>query len=353
MDSAPVARRCPGLWPAVRILLGILLAVVFLALAFRKVDADQVRDVVRRADVALLLAALAVGSANLLLRAARWRLLLAAGGRVPLGLAFWVMSVGYLGNTLLPMRTGDLGRSYLMGRRAGMGGSFALATTVAERVLDAGFLVIVGGLSLLGHPLAPGWLSRGLILLAAISGIALALLLSLPRFWERIAWRLESLPRFSRAFRRLRQHWLDRFVEGLASIRHAGRMAQFLLLTSILWLVDGATTMLVSRALGIPLPMTGALVLLAALGASSAVPLTPGQIGVYQWVASSVLASYGVAPEPAVVTSVALQAMNYLVLLAWGTVGVFKLGGPEILRGLGRRGQVAADGTPASTAGDP
>lgn len=314
--------------------LGVLLAAGFLALAFRKVDPSQLREVIRQADVALLIVVFVVGSANLLLRAARWRVLLSASGKVPFRLTFWVMTVGYLGNSILPMRAGDLGRSYLMGQRAGMGGTFALATTVAERVLDAGFLVIVGGLSLLGHPLVPEWLSRGLIVLAVISCIGLVVLLAMPRIWDPLATRLERIPRLSSTVRRLRERWLDRFFEGLASIRHPGRMMLFLVLTCALWFVDAVCTVLVARALGVVLSIPAALVLLAALGASSAVPLTPGQIGVYQWVVASVLGSYGVAPEPAVLMAIGLQAMNYLVLLAWGTAGMFQLGGPGILRVL-------------------
>lgn len=320
---------------------GGLLAAGFLALAFRRVDPVQLLEVSRQADGWLLAAALAVGSANLLLRAARWRVLLSAGGDAPFRRTFWVMTVGYLGNSLLPARAGDLGRSYLLGRGTGASGTFALATTAAERVMDAGFLVIVGGLSLLGHPLVPDWLSRGLIALAGLVGVALVMMLVMPRYWGPLASWLERLPRFSAPVRRLRDRWLDRFFEGLASIRNPGRMAAFLAFTGALWLVDAVVTVLVAGALGVTLSMPAALVLLAALGMSSAIPLTPGQIGVFQWVAAGVLGSYGIPPEPAVVIGLGLQAINYLVLLAWGTVGVFRLGGPEILRGLGRDGTEA------------
>jgi len=121
-------------------------------------------------------------------------------------------------------------------------------------------------------------------------------------------------------------------------------MALFLVLTCALWFVDAICTVLFASALGVVLSIPAALVLLSALGASSAVPLTPGQIGVYQWVASSVLASYGVAPEPAVLIAIGLQAISYVILLACGAVGVFQLGGPEILRVLA--------GLPAAAAGD-
>lgn len=352
MNPGRTATRHPRLWRSGRALLGLLLAIGFLVLAFRKVDPVQLRQVVLQADVGLLLAALAVGSANLLLRAARWRVLLSASGKVPFRLTFWVMTVGYLGNSLLPMRAGDLGRSYLIGQRAGMGGTFALATTVAERVLDAGFLVIVGGLSLLGHPLVPEWLSRGLVILAIVSGVGLAVLLAMPRAWDPLATRLERMPRQASPVRRLRERWLDRFFEGLASIRHPGRMALFLALTCSLWFLDAVGVVLVARALGVVLSIPSALVVLSALGASSAVPLTPGQVGVFQWVASSVLGSYGVDPEPAVIIAIGLQAMNYVVLLAWGTAGVFRLGGPEVLRVLDRPGQAVRDGQLGASATD-
>lgn len=319
-------------WRTVRLLIGGLAGAGFLILAFRKVDPEQLSGVLHEAEVGLILLALGIGSANLVLRAARWRLLLSASGPVPFRLSFWVMTVGYLGNSLLPMRAGDLGRSYLIGRRTGMGGTFALATTVAERVLDAGFLVVVGGLSLLAHPLIPAWLSRGLVLLALVSGLGLGGLLALPWLWGPLVGRLERVARLNPVVHRLRERWLDRFVEGVASMRDARRMTGFLSLTCALWLVDAIGVILVSRALGAALSVPAALVLLGALGASSTVPITPGQIGVFQWVASSVLGSYGVAPEPAVLTAIALQAVNYLVLLAWGTIGVFQLGGPEILR---------------------
>jgi uncharacterized protein (TIRG00374 family) len=352
VNSPSTANRGRSLWRVAQTILGVLLAAGFLVLAFRKVDAEELTEVVRHADLALLAVALAVGSANLLLRAARWRVLLSASGNVPFRLTFWVMTVGYLGNSLLPMRAGDLGRSYLMGQRAGMGGTFALATTVAERVLDAGFLVVVGGLSLLGHPLVPDWLSRGLIVLAGVAGVGLIVLLALPRVWDPLASRLERIPQLSSTVRRLRERWLDRFFDGLASIRHPGRMVLFLALTCALWFVDAVCTVLVARALGVVLSIPAALVLLSALGASSAVPLTPGQIGVYQWVASSVLGSYGVAPEPAVLMAIGLQAMNYLVLLAWGAVGMFQLGGPEILRVLGGLPAVTGEKEPDDESGN-
>jgi uncharacterized membrane protein YbhN (UPF0104 family) len=160
--SAPPNR----LWRAARLILGLALAAAFLMLAFRDIEWDQLARVARGANPAMLLGTLLLGSIKLGIRALRWHVLLAPGRPGSFPGTFWVVTVGYLGNNVLPMRAGDLGRSYLMGRRSGMGGSFALATTAAERVFDAIFLVVLGGLALQGHPALPSWLSRGMVLLA-------------------------------------------------------------------------------------------------------------------------------------------------------------------------------------------
>jgi uncharacterized protein (TIRG00374 family) len=348
----PAPPNTPGkrVWRAARLVLGLALAAAFLVLAFRDIDWDQLAQVARGANPAVLLAALLIGSINLGIRALRWHVLLAPGHPGPFPGTFWVVTVGYLGNNVLPMRAGDLGRSYLMGRRSGMGGSFALATTAAERVFDAIFLVVLGGLALQGHPALPPWLSRGMVLLAVAAIGALFGLLLLPAVWGRVAAWAETQPRMAGLVSRLRQRWLDRFIEGLSSIRHLGRLAVFLILTCCIWSVDALTTVLVGAALGVQIPLLAAFVILAALGVSSAVPLTPGQVGVYQWVASSVAVSYGIAREPALLLAVALQVLNYLLIVVWGVLGVIRLGGRDLVRTMM---DLAARSEPSPRPADP
>ncbi len=62
-----------------------------------------------------------------------------------------------MGNAYLPARAGELLRSVALGRKSGLGTSFVFATALAERVLDAVALVLIGSASLLflgiGSPL--------------------------------------------------------------------------------------------------------------------------------------------------------------------------------------------------------
>jgi len=69
------------------------------------------------------------------------------------------------------------------------------------------------------------------------------------------------------------------------SQRHAAR--RFWLLDPAIWSVDCVSVLLVTHALGIELPFRVALLLIAAMGLGSALPSTPGYVGIYQFVTSA------------------------------------------------------------------
>ena len=52
---------------------------------------------------------------------------------------FLTLSEGYLLNNVLPFRLGELGRAFLLGRKANLGFMEVLSTIVIERVLDLAF----------------------------------------------------------------------------------------------------------------------------------------------------------------------------------------------------------------------
>jgi hypothetical protein len=70
-----------------------------------------------------------------------------------------------------------------------------------------------------------------------------------------------------------------------------------------------------------------AIIVLAALGLASSLPSTPGYLGIYQFVAVSVLPPFGVTAAAALAFVLLLQAVIYLVSIVFGVLGVFALGG--------------------------
>lgn len=328
---------------ALRGALALALAVLFFALAFRNIDWEALARSARAADLRLMAPALLLGSLNLMIRAARWRLLLSAGGPAPYARTLWSLALGYLANVTLPARAGDVARSYLLGRATRLGGSFALATTLAERVLDAVFLLAVGALALTLHPAVPPWLARQLAALAILALFGALVVAASPRLWALARARLARLPPGLTGR-------LERFFEGLRSVRGAAHLARFFGWTALIWALDALNATLIAAALGVRLPISTAVVLLAALGLSSAVPLTPGQLGVFQFVTVTLLASYRIPREPALLLGIALQGLNMLMLFAWGLVGAARLGGLTALRRQLSSPPPAAPAAPAANA---
>ncbi len=74
-----------------------------------------------------------------------------------------------------------------------------------------------------------------------------------------------------------------------------------------------------------PLNLGQALILLAALGLSSAIPSTPGYVGVYQFVAVTILVPFGFLRSEALAYILISQVVGYLQYGFWGLLGLWQI----------------------------
>ncbi len=299
----------------------LALAAVLLYFALRGIAWGRVWIILRGARLEVVALVLALTSINLLLRSLRWRVVLAAERRVPVPQAFWATAAGYLGNNVLPARAGELVRTLMLCARTGMSKVFVLTTIFAERVIDALFLLTVAGVVLLTLPVTPGWLAGaarpvGVVGLAGVAAIVL-----IPVFeslWHRILARLPVPQRW----RERAEHALRQVILGVRSSHDRGRLTRFLLFTAALWALEGTTTILGARSIGISFSIPVTYLLIAGLGLGSALPSTPGYVGIYQFAAVSVLTPFGYSQADAIAYILLFQAMNFSVIASWGLLGL-------------------------------
>lgn len=297
--------------------LALLMAATLLYFSLRGIEWSEVGRVVAGASLLRLAAAAAIVSAALFLRAYRWRILLTAEGKVPVGNAFWATAAGYFGNNFLPARAGELVRTFLISSRCGLNPAYVLATALSERVADAIALVVISSVVLLTLPEQPGWLAHAARPFGAI-GLSGALIIAvLPRM-EWLGRRLlHRLP----APEAIRLKLILLMEDGLRGIRafHDGRrLAGFLGLTGVIWCMDAASTVLGGSALGLAIPVPLAFLLIAGLGLGSALPSTPGYVGIWQFVAVSVLTPFGFSRTDAIAYILVAQALQYVVIGLFG-----------------------------------
>lgn len=252
-----------------RDLLGLLISAVLLA-AVVWWALEQPKPTFPTSPEDLLPLAFAVGmyAVVTVIRGWRWhRILLHAGiGHAPAD-AYALTAVGYMGNTVLPARGGEVLRILLLGERTDSRRREILGSIVAERALDAVALVFLFALltwsEVAGAPVgqAPAAVSLALIAVAALVLVYYV--------WLRRRGRLERFASIVRPFL-------------LASRLMVGRLGLALLLVTIgVWFLEGAIFWLIGQSLDLEMAFFESLFLVVLTSFFLSVPAAPGYLGTF------------------------------------------------------------------------
>ncbi len=308
------------------LVLTLALAAGLMYLAVRKIDWKEMFATLASGDLKLLALAVVMLSVSCLARGLRWRVLLSAEKSVPPLTVFWATMTGYLGNSYLPARAGEAVRSVLIGEKGGISKMFSLATALTERIMDAVILVAVSAVALSTLPKLPPELAKTIQGMAVIAIVGTVGVFIAPRMGGWIEKIIHRLP-LPAGLREKLAGIVLRFLTGAGALQHGGRLAQFLLFSAAIWSLDTVTGTITARAFGLALNPAQVFILLAALGIASAVPSTPGYIGVYQFVAVTVLVPFGLSESQSVAYIIGYQGVMYVVITLWGVIGLWNLRG--------------------------
>jgi len=315
--AAPSAsqRWSLGSW---KLWIGVVFSLGFLWLALHDVDLRETANALGRVNVLILGAATASYVLSTAVRAIRWQLLLAAHKTPPFGRAFSIFSVGVMLNTFLPARLGDFTRAYLMGEAEADSKIYVLGTVALEKVADLLFLLI-SLMMLLSQMVLPAWLA------GSARGMALVLAILLPCFvllaWQRDFF-LRIVERISHLFPSAWREWLVKQTSyGLTSLDVVRRPLLLLGLFSsslIVWMISALTNYLVFLAFELVLPFWASLLLLVVLQVGTAVPSSPGRIGVFQYLVILTLSIFAVDKNVALGYSIVLYLVIYVPIVLIG-----------------------------------
>jgi uncharacterized protein (TIRG00374 family) len=320
----PVRRRVhPAYW-----VISLTLAATLLYWSLRGIEWSRVGAILATAKLPYVLAAVALSSINMFLRAVRWRVLLTSEGNVSVRTAFWATAAGYFGNNFLPARAGELVRSVMVSSRSALSKTFVLTTALGERMADAVALVVISASVLAVLPEKPAWLVQAMRVFALAGAVGLIGIIAVPkleRFWTYFLRRAPVPEKLRERLLAL----LTQVLLGVRSFHDTGRVAGFLTLTMIIWLIDAVFTVVGGQALGLGIDLRMAFLLVAGLGLGSALPSTPGYVGIYQFVAVTVLVPFGLTRTDAIAYILFAQALMYVVVTFWGMFGLmhFRKGG--------------------------
>ena len=305
------------------LLLAVAIAAVLLYYSVRGIDWGQVGRTILHASPGLLAISAGMMTLTLFLRAFRWRILLAAEAPVGIATAFWATAAGLFGNNFLPARAGELVRTFMISRRTALTTPYVLATAISERIADALALAVMSALVLALLPDPPGWLAHAARPFAIAGFAGAAVIAALPFAGRRLTPLIARVP-MPEALRGRLLHAFEEGLRGMRAFHDAGRLTAFLGLTAIIWSIDAVGTVVGASALGFTVPLPVAFLLIAGLGVASALPSTPGAIGIYQFVAVSILTPFGFSRTDAIAYILFAQALMYVVIGIWGAIGLMR-----------------------------
>lgn len=294
-----------------RFALGLLISGIFLVYAFRGQDYGAIVDALRGVNYLLLLPAIALYGLGVWVRAFRWSILLRPIKPIATRDLLPITAIGFMANNILPLRTGEVVRSYVLSREHKVRKTSALATIAIERIFDGltmvGFMLIaaltIDFTSDLRHVMTIA------VVLFAVAVAALAVM----TFAEGLRARLIALlvgilpgsvgPRV--------QQIADAFFSGLGSLRSRRALAGVALTSVVAWSLEASMYFVIAIAFGgsveAVMGVAETLLTTGVANLATLVPSSPGYVGPFEaGVKTALEGALGVPGE---------QALSYAILV--------------------------------------
>jgi glycosyltransferase 2 family protein len=297
-------------------------SIVAIVLVFRSVDPARAADIVAHASPGWLLVVAAFLIADLILRAARWRALLAPIRHVPLGATLAYLLVGYLANNVLPARLGELVRCHYLGDRQNLSRATALGTVVVERVVDIAVVVAIAAVAILVLSV------RGTVASAVLVGLAIGVLLAVALAIGIAAHRLPGAERIARSAQRWPQvsAATTKLRAGLAVAGRPRTLALALGFTVVAWAATLLAFAAAGQAIGVELTIGQASLLASGVALASAIPAGPASLGTFELAAVQIGKALGVASASAFAIGLLVHAAILVLTSAGGVAALVRLG---------------------------
>jgi uncharacterized protein (TIRG00374 family) len=248
----------------------------------------------------------------------RWKLLLRPAGAVTLMQTSQAIYAGLFVNHILPLRTGEFVRGYLISRRMGEPFTAVLPSMIMERVFDGSMFVLALALCSFFVPL-PQRVANAGVIVGSVLLLAIAVLLVLSSV------RKDRRTRASR-HNGSREKWggrlsafLDRFAGGLRSIWASPGLLSALGVSLLVMALQALSFWSIMHAYGIRVSFWVPAVVLIVVRLGTAVPNAPANLGPYQFFCVIALALFSIDKTTA--TGFAIVMSIILAVPIW-TLGL-------------------------------
>jgi uncharacterized protein (TIRG00374 family) len=286
--------------------LGVVISAVFLWLALNKLNFGDFWQAVSHANYLWILPGVAVYFVAVWARAWRWHYLLKPIKPIKTKVMFPITCIGYMGNNIYPARAGEVLRAVILKRKEGVSISASLATIIVERIFDGvvmlAFVFVnlaqLAGLSTTSIPVGKWNLTiQGIALWGSAIFFGALVIFLLAAMFPKVS---------SRFFRWIINHILpgksrekagaimDRFLDGLESLRTPGNILMVFFTSVVIWLLETVKYWFVMHAFGFHASFFTLMLMNGIVNLATTIPAAPGYIGTFDAPGIAILVASGI-----------------------------------------------------------
>jgi len=309
--------------------IGLVIAALALFLTFRKTDWPELFSAFGETSWLPLLAVLPFLALSYIFRIYRWKVLLGPISRVSFRTATGPLVTGFMVNSLLPGRVGEILRALLLSRKTGIPRAASFATVVLARLFD-GLTLSAMTLCVLGamwNTLDSG-IRTGFVAATAMYLVVLLVLIMLRIWREKVIGVITAPIRLFRlhGFAGKVEAILTSFAEGLEVLRNRTEVLVVALLSLCIWACLVISVVPVFFSLGLQLRWFYPILILVLAGFGMLIP-TPAGTGTIHYALGVIFpAITGIESNSAKVMAIIFHATQFIPIIFAGLVSALREG---------------------------
>lgn len=309
----------------VRVAVALLISGVAIWLLVRQIDLQAFLAALRSLTPLAMVLIIACFTVGLFVRAVVCWLIL--GKEFTFPAAFWAMNVGYLLNSILPLRLGEVGRAVLLVRHGKGRHNYpeVFAAIVTERMMD----LMVGSLFFLGTlPLMVGEsnLKRVVVATAVVLLLASGVIFLSTRYRVRLMAWLQTRFGSKKLARERILPALDKLLTGFQIFQKPKLFFAAFFLLAISWGMTMVEFNILQQAVLDQSEWWWPLLITPASAFVNALPAAPAGLGVFEAGAVGAYALVGVGKADALAMALVVHAVQVIIPVFIGMVGIYVMG---------------------------
>jgi len=309
-----------------KVSIGISISIVFLYFLLINIDINQILLTFQKADLFYIPFIFIFYLTSFAFRTLRWKIILKNVPDKKNSNLFSILIIGFGFNNILPLRLGELIRSYILKIKYKLSFVYALSTIFFEKIMDAIILIIFAFLVIIFFPI-PQWIESLSIIAAFIFSILIFLYVILSFRGDWLLTKIKDKKYISRL-----SNPLSKIIESSHVLRGKGQI-YVLVLSFLTWVMEFLAFYFTALTLKLPIPLYVLILVMIVINIGIMIPSAPGYIGTFEAFAVLTLVAFGFSNSVAFSYAILIHAIQFvsITLLTILFIFTYKISIKEIL----------------------